>query len=185
MNIPVFVIALLIALLLVTPVPGAEDLNQTGNPYYWYNTAVDLAYEGKFTQAMEANDRALALEENMPLALANKAGILVQLQRYDEAILVADNVLALNETELPNTIAAASYSKGDALAALGRTAEAKDAYEKAYSLDDTLVPPALNIDTPAVPTTKAPLSLLTVTAALGSAAGVVAIMQKKSRSYVR
>lgn len=182
MKVATFFIAFLIATLLVMPALGAEDVNQTTNPYYWYNKAVDLAYEGKFSEALDANDQALAIESDMPLALANKAGILVQLKHYDEAILVADKVMALNQTELPNTIAAASYSKGDALAALGRTDEAKDAYDKAYSLDSTLVPPVLTPDVPVTATTKAPMSLMSVIAALGSAVGAVAITRKRSRS---
>jgi tetratricopeptide (TPR) repeat protein len=171
MKLPSVLVLAFLTLALVAPALGAEEVNQTTNPYYWYNQAVDLAYEGKFSQAMEANDHALALEPEMPLALANKAGVLVQLGRYDEAIGVADRVLVLNETEMPNTLAAASYSRGDALRALGRTAEAKDAYDKAYALDSTLMPP--NLATP-VPTTRAPLSLLPVLSALFAGAGILA-----------
>ena len=92
----------------------------------------------------------LSINESMPIAWANQAGILVQLHRYDDAITAADRVFAVQFSELPNTFAAAYYSKGDAFRALGKTAEARDLYAKAYALDNTLVPPDLSRDT-AVP----------------------------------
>lgn len=141
-----FVFALVIV---ASPVLAADNASQENNPWYWYNQAVDLANEGKFSEALIANEHALSLNESIPLAWANQAGILVQLHRYDEAVAAADRVLSVNSTDLPNTYAAAYYSKGDALRALGKTSEARDMYEKAYALDSTLVPPDLSKDTPA------------------------------------
>lgn len=140
--------------LVVSPVLAADTAGQEDNAWYWYNKAVDLAYEGKFSEALIANEKALAINQSMPVAWANQAGILVQLRRYDEAITAADRVLSDNSTEMPNTYAAAYYSKGDALRALGRTADARDAYAKANALDSTLVPPDLSRDT--LPSTALP-----------------------------
>jgi tetratricopeptide (TPR) repeat protein len=146
MNYCSFVLALV---LVVSPVLAAVDAGQENNAWYWYNNAVDLANAGKFSEALAANEKALSINESMPIAWANEAGILVQLGRYKEAVTAADKVLSAgSSTEMPNTYAAAWHSKGDALRALGRTAEAQDAYTKAYALDNTLLPPDLSRDTP-------------------------------------
>jgi tetratricopeptide (TPR) repeat protein len=149
MTMNTYYFGLLLALILVvSPLLAADTTGQENNAWYWYNNAVDLANEGKFSEALVANEKALSINETIPLAWANEAGILVQLQRYDEAITAADKVLSVNSTDMPNAYAAAYYSKGDALRALGRTAEAQDSYAKAYALDNTLVPPDLSRDTP-------------------------------------
>lgn len=137
---------LLALVLVITPIMAAEESGQENNAWYWYNNAVDLANAGKFSEALVANEKALSINRAMPVAWANEAGILVQLRRYDEAITAADMVLSVNTTEMPNTYAAAYYSKGDALRALGRTTEAQDAYKNAYLLDNTLVSPDMSRD---------------------------------------
>lgn len=166
--------------LIAFPAMAADNADQESNPWYWYNKAVDLAYESKFSEAYEANERALALNATMPLALANKAGILVQLKRYDEAIAVADALLKDESTAaLPNARAAAYYSKGDALRALGRIAEAREAYDNAYALDNTLVPPVLTGETPVTAATQSPLSSITVLVAVGAIAAILSLARKK------
>lgn len=134
-------LVIVMSLMIMTPALAAEEVTAEENPWYWYNQAVDLANAGQFSAALVANEKALSLNESMPLAWANQAGILVQLGRYEEAIVAADRVISVNATDLPNTYAAAYYSKGDALRALGRMNEAADAYARAYKLDSTLVPP--------------------------------------------
>jgi tetratricopeptide (TPR) repeat protein len=137
------VLTIFVTLMVISPVLAADDTNQSENPWYWYNQAVDLANAGHFTAALQANEKALALNQSIPLAWANEAGILVQLGRYDDAIKAADVVLSINNTQLPNTYAAAYYSKGDALSALGKTSEAQDAYIVAHQLDSTLPIPKM------------------------------------------
>jgi tetratricopeptide (TPR) repeat protein len=150
---------------LVLPVMAAGEGNQTGNPYYWYDKAVDLANEGKYQEALQANERALAINESIPLAQANKAGILVQLGKYDEAIIAADKALAIKAN---TTIAfAVAYSnKGDALRHLGRIDEAKVAFAKAYELDTSLVPPDLSSVTASPTPAKSPLVWFAAPAAI-------------------
>jgi tetratricopeptide (TPR) repeat protein len=160
---------LFISLIVLSPVLAAENLsndsNTTDNGWYWYNQAVDLAYAGKYTEALAANEKALAFNDEFELAWANQAGILVQVGRYDDAIKAADRVLQSNRSGLtmPNTFAAAYYSKGDALRALGRPGEAKDNYTKAHELDPTLVTPDLStaaaVASPS-PTKKSPVSMV-------------------------
>jgi tetratricopeptide (TPR) repeat protein len=158
MNFKRSLLVILILSGMFLPVMAAVEINQTSNPWYWYNKAVDLANEGNYTEALQANERALAINESIPLAQANKAGILVQLGRYDEAIIAADKALAIKAN---TTIAfAVAYSnKGDALRHLGRIEEAKVAFAKAYELDPTLIPPDLtSVATTLKPTpTKSPV----------------------------
>ncbi|MFA6332882.1 MAG: tetratricopeptide repeat protein [Methanoregula sp.] len=143
MQFRILVLTAVVALMAFSPVLAAETTDQANNPWYWYNEAVDLANAGRFTEALQANEKALAINQSIPVAWANEAGILVQLGRYEDAIRAADTVLSVNNSEMPNTYAAAYYSKADALLALGRTEEAKTDYMKAYELDSTLVPPMI------------------------------------------
>jgi tetratricopeptide (TPR) repeat protein len=154
---PIYWSLLFALVLVISPALAVtDDTSQENNAWYWYNNAVDLANAGKFSEALVANEKALSINQAMPVAWANEAGILVQLGRYEEAITAADTVLSVNNTEMPNTYAAAYYSKGDALRGLGRTADAQDAYKKAFMLDNTLVPPDISRDiTPSSPQSSA------------------------------
>jgi tetratricopeptide (TPR) repeat protein len=155
---------------IILPLCTAAEIDQTGNPWYWYNKGVDLANEGKYQEALRATDNALAINESFPLAQTSKAGILVQLGRYDEAVIAADKALASNEW-LPNTFAAAYFNKGDALRHLGRTDEARAAFAKAQELDPSLIPPDMSVTvTPSAPVpTKSPLSCLVALAGFAGA----------------
>jgi len=160
-----FLIIILIVAALFLPVMAADEINQTSNPYYWYNKAVDLANEGKYSEALQANEQALAINESFPLAQANKAGILVQLGKYDEAIIAADKALAV-KANTTTAFAIAYSNKGDALRHLGRIEEAKAAFSKAYELDNSLVPPDLS-SVPLSPTTpQSPLPWFTAPVAV-------------------
>jgi len=68
------------------------------------------------------------------------------LDRNTEAITAADAALAV-EGNLTTVHSIAWYNKGNALRALGRIADAQDAYAHAYALDNTLVPPDMSRDT--------------------------------------
>jgi tetratricopeptide (TPR) repeat protein len=165
MNFNRFLLVILIVLGLFLPFVAADEINQTSNPWYWYNKAVDLANEGKYMEALQANERALAINESIPLAQANKAGILVQLGKYDEAIIAADKALAI-KANTTTAFAVAYSNKGDALRHLGRIEEAKAAFAKAYELDNSLVPPDLS-PVPLTPTaTRSPLLWFTAPVAI-------------------
>jgi len=153
MNFNRFFLAIFIVAGLFLPVMAADEIDNTGDPWYWYNKAVDLANEGKYVEALDANERALAINESIPLAQANKAGILVQLGKYDEAIIAADKALAI-KANTSIAFAAAYSNKGDALRHLGKNEEAKAAFAKAFELDPSLVPPDLS----SVPVSPAPTS---------------------------
>jgi len=170
MHFRIFTLTVVAVLMVVSPVLAAEEINTTDSAWYWYDNAVDLANAGQFSKALQANEKALAINQNFPLAWANEAGILVQVGRYDDAIRAADTVLLNNVSGLPmkNTFAAAYYSKGDALLALGNVSGAQDSYRKANELDPSLpVPDILSGSvipgtTPVPTTARTPLSPMPV-----------------------
>jgi tetratricopeptide (TPR) repeat protein len=118
---------------------ASENFTSAGD---LYNESVDLAYAGKYEQALDKSDAALAMNVTSltPLIQSNRAGILVMLGRDEEAIEAAD--AAINAPgNLTNLRSIAWYNKGNALSALGRTAEADAAYANATALDPTLKHP--------------------------------------------
>ena len=203
------IVCLAVMLFLVTPA-FAEDASPAAmqSAGALYSQSVDLANEGKYQQALDASDKALAMNVTSLTGLiqSNRAGILVMLDRNNEAVTAADAALAI-EGNLTGVHSIAWYNKGNALRNLGRTAEAKDAYANAYALDKTLVPPYLGPETvvttpvpptdatvpatpvssvpstpaPAnpVPTAKSPVSLVTAIAALGAVFSLMAIIRKQ------
>jgi tetratricopeptide (TPR) repeat protein len=119
----------------------SDQLNSAGA---LYSQSVDLANAGKYEEALQVSDQALALNVTslVPLIQTNRAGILVMLGRYEEANAAADAALS-REGNLTTTHSIAWYNKGNALRALGRLTEAQTAYAQAYALDSSLVPPDL------------------------------------------
>jgi len=117
-----------------------------------YTKSVDLANAGNYQEALDAAGQALAMNVTSLTGLiqSNRAGILVMLHRDNEAITAADAALAV-EGNLTAVHSIAWYNKGNALRALGRIAEAQDAYNHAYALDNTLVPPDMSADVPVAP----------------------------------
>ena len=107
-----------------------------------YCTSVDLANAGNYQQALADANEALAenVSQLTPLIQSNRAGILVELGQYDEAINAAD--VAINAPGNLTTLRAiAYYNKANALEALGRTGEADANYANASALDPTLKHP--------------------------------------------
>lgn len=107
-----------------------------------YSQSVDLANAGNYTAALEASDKALALNVTAltPLIQANRAGILVALGRYDDAITAADAAIDV-QGNLTTVHSIAWYNKANALSRLGKTAEADLAYANASALDPSLKHP--------------------------------------------
>ncbi len=142
MTMKLTALILLVLCACILPACAADESTTFNKAGALYTESVDLATAGNFTGALDAADRALALNASSLTALiqANRAGILVALKRYDEAIVAADAAIAV-EGNLTTVHAYAYYSRGDALKALGRTAEARESYNKAHELDNTLVSP--------------------------------------------
>jgi tetratricopeptide (TPR) repeat protein len=154
------IVCIIVMLLIPGIANAAETDTQLPSALGLYSKSVDLANAGNFTEALQVSDRALALNDSsfMPLIQANRAGILLSLGRYNEAIIAADAALA-SEGNRTTTHSIAWYNKGGALRQLGRTDEAKTAYAQALALDPSLLPPR-DMTVPVIPvatTAKSPL----------------------------
>lgn len=154
---------------IITPVMALDSSEQLNTAGTLYSQSVDLAQAGKYQEALELSDQALALNETSMVSViqANRAGILVMLGRFDEAITAADASLA-RQGNLTTAHAIAWYNKGNALHSLGRIDEARTAFAQAAELDPTLIPPDLATVTPLPTTTpaKSPVHPLTAISAL-------------------
>ena len=84
---------LFIALLSAICIPGSTDNLQAVQDY---NHAVELAYQGKYTEAPVYVDQALEENGNFTLAFVTRAGILNPLGRYPEAVEAADQAITPN-----------------------------------------------------------------------------------------
>lgn len=84
---------LFIALLSAICIPGSADNLQA---FQEYNQAVELAYQGKYTEALVYVDQALEENGNFTLAFVTRAGILNPLGRYPEAVEAADQAITPN-----------------------------------------------------------------------------------------
>jgi tetratricopeptide (TPR) repeat protein len=107
-----------------------------------YTKSVDLANAGNYSEALSDADQALALNATslIPLIQANRAGILVELGRNNDAITAADAALSF-KGNLTTLQSIAWFNKGNALRNLGRLDDARAAYANATALDPTLKPP--------------------------------------------
>jgi tetratricopeptide (TPR) repeat protein len=179
------IVAYVIILVLVPGMVSAAepniDLQSAGA---LYSKSVDLANEGKYTEALQASDQALALNVSslMPVIQANRAGILTVMGRYDEALVAADASLA-SDGNLTTTHSIAWYNKGDAFRHLGRVDEAKIAFARAQALDPTLLPPkditALITPVPTTMKSSLPWSLAAGALALAFVLGCISSRDKR------
>jgi len=147
MNFPYSFIAIMILAVFVHPVAAEDSSQALQTAGALYSNSVDLANAGKYQEALDAADKALAMNVTSMTALiqSNRAGILVALHREDAAIAAADASLAV-EGNLTTAHSIAWWNKGNALRAQGKIPEAQDAYNHAYALDNTLVPPDMSGD---------------------------------------
>jgi tetratricopeptide (TPR) repeat protein len=155
-----FLMVILIISGLSLPVLASDSSDQLNSAGALYSKSVDLANAGKYDEALQVSDQALALNVTSMVAViqANRAGILVMLGRFEEANAAADVSIA-REGNLTTAHSIAWYNKGNALRSLGRVEEAKAAFAKANELDPTLIPPDLvSVNPQPMPTTlKSPL----------------------------
>lgn len=189
MKIHVILITVLVLAVMGVPASAADTTESLNTAGALYSRSVDLANEGKYQQALDAADQALALDvpSMRGLIQSNRAGILVMLHRYDEAVTAADAAIAV-EGNLTAVHSIAWYNKGNALRAQGKIVLAKGAYDRAYALDNTLVPPDMSADetnVPVSPVKQTPLSAGMVLAALGIISCLASRSRKKLRKFSR
>jgi tetratricopeptide (TPR) repeat protein len=141
-GILVAILVIAAAVLVVLPSLSSDPSVKFQQAGALYTKSVDLAGEGRYSEALKASDDALALNvpQLVPVIQSNRAGILVMLGRNEDAITAANSALSSTEN-LTTTFSIAYFNKGNALRNLGRIDEAKSEYAKAHELDPTLVSP--------------------------------------------
>ncbi len=189
-------VCIVLALLLVAVIPVSAAGNdtpikisgQTNDSINAYNLGADLASQGKIQEALVETEKALAIQPNWSLALAQKAGLQNALGKYQEALTSADAAIAAGATDMPAAMAGAWANRADALVHLGRYQEAVDSASQALTIDPTIegakttrllatkMLENAGTSTP-TPTRKAPVSLVPVIGAL-AVAGCVAGYRK-------
>jgi tetratricopeptide (TPR) repeat protein len=182
MNIQKILLAMLVVFTFILPVMATDPADQLNNAGALYSQSVDLAQAGKYQEALQASDQALALNVTSMVSViqANRAGILVMLGRFDEAVEAADISLA-REGNLTTAHSIAWYNKGNALRSLGRIDEARTAYTRAAELDPTLIPPDLKTVTPVLTPTpaKSPVQWSTVLLAISLVSCICVCLSNK------
>ncbi|MCL5035797.1 MAG: tetratricopeptide repeat protein [Chloroflexi bacterium] len=99
------------------------------SPTAWLNKGYYLSQNGKYLEAVECYDKALALAPSFKEAWNNKAFTLFQLGKPGEALKYCDKAIGIDPD-----FAMAWSTRGEILIALGRKKEAVDALNKSVSL---------------------------------------------------
>ena len=128
--------------ILMHPVAAATQPDEATTKY---NLAEIKLSQGEFEQAIKYFDEALVANTSMMekagtiiYVYSDKAGALIQLERYDEVISTADKGLAID-----NTYPVLWNNKGYALYKLGKSQDAVNAFDKAI-LKATSIKESLN-----------------------------------------
>ncbi|HEX5282372.1 MAG TPA: tetratricopeptide repeat protein [Micropepsaceae bacterium] len=117
--------------------PGAMPI--PGNAAAAYLEGCRLIREQNFSAALARFDEAVALAPEFIEALTNRGGVLMALNRPDEAIRSLDLALALN----PN-MPEAWNNRGNALSVLGRHDEAVQSFDRVLALRPQLIEALIN-----------------------------------------
>ncbi|HUY79956.1 MAG TPA: serine/threonine-protein kinase [Ktedonobacterales bacterium] len=99
----------------------------------WENWASTYFSFGLYQEALERNDRALALAPTDPAVLSVRGTILAKLERREEALTVYDRVLAALSPDDVQGKKMAWNNQGALLSRAGRYAEAEAAYTRALA----------------------------------------------------
>ena len=94
-----------------------------------FQEAVDLQKAGKFSEALQSYDQAIALSPGNANAFNNRGNVLQALNRFEEALASYEAAIALKPDH-----ANAFNNRGNALQALKRFDEARASFEKATAL---------------------------------------------------
>ena len=96
----------------------------------WVDKGLDLDEQGKYYEAMQAYDMAIAIDPQDVVAWNNKGDVLRLQGKYDEAIEALDKAIKIDPE-----LAVAWYNKGLARDNQGKYDEAIEAYDEAIKLD--------------------------------------------------
>jgi tetratricopeptide (TPR) repeat protein len=180
-----FAAGIVLVLLLVVAIPVSAADNETPimmsgqniDAIKAYNNGADLALQGKFQEALAETEKALSIQPNFTLALAQKAGLQNALGKYQDALTSADAAIAAGTPDMTAAMAGAWANRADALVHLGRYQEAVDSASQALKIDPTIEGAKTTIilakkmienagTASPTPTRKAPVSLVPVIGAL-------------------
>ncbi|MBN3941106.1 tetratricopeptide repeat protein [Nostoc sp. NMS9] len=101
----------------------------------WFNRGVVLRKLTRPEEALTSFERAVNLNSNYSVALAEQCGTLIDLQRYEEATKACDFAIKTNENWGKDKEAIAWNNKALALFNLGKMSEAVVAYEHALAIN--------------------------------------------------
>jgi tetratricopeptide (TPR) repeat protein len=96
----------------------------------WLEEGNLLYQHSNYTGAIDAYDKAIALDQYFAIAWCNKGLALSNLARYNEAIEAYNKAIAIDKNYKKPW-----YNKGNDLDKLGRYEEAIEAYDKAIAID--------------------------------------------------
>ncbi len=120
LNVSIFLIFIVLILTNLTYAKTSDE---------WFNEGNLLYRQGNYSGAIEAYDKAIAMDQSNDAAWYNKGGIFLELGRYEEAIEAYNKTTSIN----PNDFSAWS-NKGLAFSKLGRYEEAIEAYNKTIAI---------------------------------------------------
>ncbi|GAA6615777.1 tetratricopeptide repeat protein [Scytonema sp. NUACC26] len=101
----------------------------------WFNRGIALRQLGRNSEALISFERATTISPNYSVALASQCGVLIDLQRYEQAIQVCDNAIKTNGNWGKAKGSLAWNNKALALFNLGRMSEAISSYEQALLIN--------------------------------------------------
>jgi tetratricopeptide (TPR) repeat protein len=105
----------------------------------WYNKGNSLFNMGRYEEAIESYDQAIAIQENNYGAWNSRGDSLSRLGRYEEAIVSYDSAIAIKID-----LSEAWFSRGIVLDELGRYEEAVESYNRAVTINPDLYEAWLN-----------------------------------------
>ena len=104
----------------------------------WNNLGQKLFVAQQYAGALRAYDHALVISPDYSLALANRCGVLSQLENYDQALVSCDMALKGDGRWGAQGSALAWNNRGDALFNLKKYKASLRAFEKAILIDPDL-----------------------------------------------
>lgn len=107
---------------------------------YWINQGVYLEHLDQIPEALDCYDKVISIDPSNVLAHSNKAGRLIGLKRYEEALTTIKAGLALYSTQSSLNLRWKKimyYHKGLTLYHLKKYEQAQQAYDEALLVDNT------------------------------------------------
>jgi tetratricopeptide (TPR) repeat protein len=121
---------LILALIFTSASSAFGQINESGSSTYWFMQGLSLYNQEKFSDSLDAYEKALQLDPKDSEAWNNKGIDLGLLGKYDEALSAFENAVSLNES-----YAEAWYNMGVIYDFKGEYYTAVQAYKKATQIN--------------------------------------------------